>query len=139
MSNVDNSDSDRDPKTGRFRKGGSRRRGRPRGAKNRKTILIEIANERHTFIEGGNARRRTTLDLLLLSLRNAAVAGNIRAVHAYEDYLRRYDAIGDGKKYGLLVVPEGTTLETTPLQIENVDDDPVTSGLGAPPLTNSRD
>ena len=55
------------PKHGRFKPGQSgNKRGRPRGSKNRKTILMQIANETHRVIENGRPRDRKTLDLMLL-------------------------------------------------------------------------
>lgn len=52
--------------------------GRPKGSKNRKTILREIANETHVVREAGKRRKLTTLELVLLRLRNKAMEGKDR-------------------------------------------------------------
>ena len=60
------------PTRRRFKKSGNSK-GRPKGSKNRKTIVKAVANEMHTVAENGKHRRRSTLDLVLLSLRNLAL------------------------------------------------------------------
>ena len=49
--------------------------GRPKGAKNRETIVRQVAQEMHTVIENGQRNRRSTLDLVLIRLRNMAMTG----------------------------------------------------------------
>ncbi len=96
----------------RFKSGESgNRRGRPRGSKNRKTIVREIANEMHTVIEDGQRRRRSTLELMLLALRNRAAEGNVRAFRAYQKYLAKYEQQETHSKLGCLVVPAPMTME----------------------------
>jgi hypothetical protein len=54
--------------------------GRPKGAKNRQTIVRQVAREAHTVIEDGREARRSTLELVLIRLRNMAIEGkNTRA------------------------------------------------------------
>ena len=80
------------PETTRFKPGQSgNRRGRPRGAKNRKTIVRKVANERHVVTEKGKQRRRTNLELVLIALRNLAIEGNVSAVRAYQAYMAKFD------------------------------------------------
>ena len=109
----------------RFRAGQSgNRNGRPSGAKNRKTIVAEIARETHTITEDGRRRKRSTLELVLLSLRNKALDGNVRAFRAFRVLAENYGPPEPDDRYGYLVVPAPTTRETTTLPIENIDEVP---------------
>jgi hypothetical protein len=95
------------PRKTRFRRGQSGNpRGRPKGAKGRKQIVAKIANEMHWVVEDGNRRRRSTLELILLQLRNLAVQGNIQAFHAYHDLLAKYAPQETKTQAGYLIVPE---------------------------------
>ena len=85
------------------------RRGRPPGSKNRKTIVREIANEMHAVTENGRQRRRSTLELMLLALRNRAAEGNVRAFRAYTKYLAKYEPQETNSKGGYLVLPAEMT------------------------------
>ena len=88
------------------------RRGRPRGSKNRKTIVREIAHEMHTVVEqDGRRRRRSTLELMLLALCNLAAGGNVRAFRAYKKYLEKYEPQETNSNVGVLVVPAPMTIE----------------------------
>ena len=96
----------------RFKKDQSgNQKGRPPGSKNRKTIVREISNEMHTVIEDGQRRRRSTLELMLLALRNRAAEGNVRAFRAYRKYLAKYEQQETNSKLGYLVVPAPMTTE----------------------------
>lgn len=100
------------PMRRRFKSGQSgNRRGRPRGSKNRKTIVREIANETHTVTEDGRRRRRSTLELMLLALRNCAAEGNVRAFRAYKKYLAKFEPQESHSNAGYLVVPAEMTPE----------------------------
>ena len=87
------------------------RRGRPRGSKNRKTIVREIMNEMHTVTEDGRRRRRSTLELMLLALRNRAAEGNVRAFRAFKKLLAKYEPQDTHSNLGYLVVPATLTPE----------------------------
>ena len=96
----------------RFKVGQSgNRRGRPRGSKNRKTIVRGIANEMHTVTEGDQQRPRSTLELMLLAFRNCAAEGNVRAFRAYTKYLTKYEPQETGSKLGYLVAPANISPE----------------------------
>ena len=98
-------------------------RGRPRGSKNRKTIVREIANEMHTVTEDGHRRRRPTLELVLLALRNLMAEGNVRAFRAYNKTLAKYEPQDSHRKYGYLVVPAPVSLEDSEFEIVYEDAD----------------
>tara|TARA_R110002110_G_scaffold194517_16_gene403500 strand:+ start:9110 stop:9502 length:393 start_codon:yes stop_codon:yes gene_type:complete len=53
--------------------------GRPKGSLNVKSIVSKIANEKHKIMEGGKARHHTTIEVLLLKLRNLAIQGDRQA------------------------------------------------------------
>jgi hypothetical protein len=100
------------PMIRRFKSGDSgNRRGRLRGSKNRKTIVREIANEMHTLTEDGGRRRRSTLELMLLALRNRAAEGNARAFREYQKYLAKFEPQETHSNVGVLVAPAGMTPE----------------------------
>jgi hypothetical protein len=100
------------PMTRRFKQGQSGNpSGRPRGSKNRKTIVKRIANEMHAVTEDGRRRRRSTLELMLLALRNRAAEGNFRAFRAFKKYLTKFEPQDTPSKLGFLVVPAGLTEE----------------------------
>lgn len=94
------------PLVRRFKSGQSgNRKGRPRGSRNRKTIIREIAQQSHTISEHGKECRRTVLEMMLLALRNLALEGNVRAMRAYEDHLNEFEPQDSSSKYGCMVAP----------------------------------
>ena len=102
----------RPPMGSRFKPGRSGNpKGRPRGAKNRKKILEEIANEMHWVVEGDERQRRSTLELVLLSLRNRSIEGNVKAFRAVHELLAKYGSRKASKSGGYLIVPGMVTEE----------------------------
>jgi len=100
------------PLTRRFKSGRSgNRRGRPRGSKNCKTIVREIANEMHAVTEDGRLRRRSILEFMLLALRNRAAEGDVRAFRAYKKYLAKFDPRETDSKLGYIVLSADVTPE----------------------------
>jgi hypothetical protein len=81
------------------------RRGRAKGTRNIKTIVHEIASERHAVQEQGRLVRLTTVELLIRKLNGMAMSGNVRAAK-YLDRLRGPIESPLGQGGGLLVVPE---------------------------------
>ncbi len=99
------------PTRRRFKKSGNLK-GRPKGSKNRKTIVKAVANEMHTVIENGKRRRRSTLDLLLLRLRNMTLEeGNDRAFEELHRLIKAYQPQATNDRVGYLVVPAEMTQE----------------------------
>jgi hypothetical protein len=91
----------------RFRPGRSGNpRGRPRGAKGHTQIVRKIANEMHSVDEDGKHRSRSTLELVLLQLRNLAAQGSVQAFRAYNDLIAKYSPQETERRLGYLVVPE---------------------------------
>lgn len=101
------------PMERRFKPGNSGNpRGRPKGAKNLNTIVAEVANEMHSVIENGKRRRLSTLDLIVLRLRNLAmVDGNIRAFDEIHRLRKTYGPQEYSQNAGVMVAPAEMTLE----------------------------
>ncbi len=99
------------PMKRRFRKCGNSK-GRPRGSKNRKTIVKSVASEMHSVTENGKRRRLSTLDLVLLRLRNMALEGE--KVQAFEEFHRlakTYQPQETGGGPGYIVMSATQTFE----------------------------
>ena len=112
----------RKPPTRRRFKGSGNPKGRRNGVKNRKTIVREVANEMNTVLEGGKRRRRSTLDLVLLRLRNMALEDkNIRAFEEFHRLTKAYQPQEADGVFGCLVVPAAMTLEEGIAEAEKVN------------------
>jgi hypothetical protein len=100
------------PRHSRFKPGHSGNpRGRPRGARGHKQIVAKIVNEMHWVVEDGDRRRRSTLDLIVLQLRNLAAQGNVSAFRAYHTLLARYSPEATETRRNHMIVPEVRTIE----------------------------
>ncbi len=94
------------PMCRRFKKSGNLK-GRPKGAKNRKTIVKKVADEKHAMLENGKRRRR-----LLLRLRNMALEDtNVRAFEEFHRLAKAYQPQEADDHVGYLVVPAPLTNE----------------------------
>ena len=99
------------PTERRFKKSGNLK-GRPKGAKNRKTIVRTVADEMHTIVENGKRRKRSIFDLVLLSLRNMALEGkNVGAIEEFHRLIKAYGPQEADDRFGYLVVPAPLTDE----------------------------
>jgi Family of unknown function (DUF5681) len=97
----------RPPTHSRFKSGQSGNlRGRPRGARGKKKILEEILQETHSVIENGVRRRRSTFGLIILSLRNRAIEGNLRALRAVEHLGAKYAPQDGAEPDTLFLLPD---------------------------------
>jgi hypothetical protein len=100
------------PKGSRFQHGQSGNpKGRPQGRKDRKKIVEEVANEMHWVDEGGKRRQRSTLEIVLLFIRNQSLEGKARAFQTYFDLLVKYGPQQSESGAGYLIVPEPLTTE----------------------------
>jgi Family of unknown function (DUF5681) len=111
------------PKATRFKPGQSGNlRGRPKGARGHKAIVEEIAGELHRVTEGGTTRWCSTLELILLSLRNRAAAADVRAFKAYSDLQARFGTQEPKRQGGCIIVPERLTEEEWEAQYSPKDE-----------------
>jgi hypothetical protein len=93
------------PMERRFKKSGNPK-GRPEGSKNRKTIVKEVANEMHSVAVTGKRRRLSTIELVLLRLRNMALEdNNVRAFDQFHRLIKAYQPQEADDNLGYLVVP----------------------------------
>jgi hypothetical protein len=85
--------------------------GRPKGARGHRAIVEEIASELHPVTEGDTTRWCSTLELILLSLRNRAAAADVKAFKAFSDLQARFGPPEPNRQAGCIVVPERLTVE----------------------------
>lgn len=101
------------PVANQFRKGRSGNpKGRPNGAQGRRKIAEKVLLEEHDVVEYGRTVRRTTLELILIALRNEAFTGNNRAFKAFEKLDVAYDPQKPALHASSLVVPGRLTKES---------------------------
>jgi hypothetical protein len=99
------------PMKRRFKKCGNLK-GRPRGSKNRKTIVKAVASEMHSVPENGKRRRLSTLQLVLLRLRNMALEDkNVRAFNEFHRLDKAYRPQVAGEPLGYIVMSARQTFE----------------------------
>ncbi len=95
------------PKHSRFKPGRSgHRKGRPKGAEGRKGIVEKIASEVHRVNEGGRSGRRTTFELVILTLRDLALKGDVRAHDEVHRLLKKYGPQEPDQPAGYIIAPE---------------------------------
>ena len=99
------------PKHSRFKpKHSGNAKGRPNGAMGHKGIVEKIAFEVHRVDEGGKSRRRTTYELVILTLRDLALKGDVRAHDEVHKLLMKYGPQEPDRPAGYIVVPETLTM-----------------------------
>ena len=95
------------PRHSRFKPGQSgNRKGRPKGAKGRKGTVEKIASEVHRVIEGGRPSRRTTLELVILTVRELALKGDVRAHDELHRILKKFRPQELDQSAGYIIAPE---------------------------------
>ena len=100
------------PAQHRFKKGQSGNpRGRPKGAKGKRQIPDKVFLEKHEVVEGHRKIQRTTLELILLTLRNKSFEGSNRAFKDLEKLAVKYDPQPLTQRAGILLVPGRLTME----------------------------
>jgi hypothetical protein len=87
------------------------RNGRPKGSKNTRTIVRELAAERHLVKEDGQPVSYTTAELLIITLQRKAMQGDVRASKLLDRYRAIYQLEPEEKPQGVLLVPEPLTIE----------------------------
>lgn len=101
------------PKEHRFKKGESGNpKGRPKGAQGKAKAARNVLWERHVVSENDRQVTRTAIELVLMTLRQLAFAGNNRAFKVMEQLAADYDPQKPTKRAGLLVVPGRLTPES---------------------------
>jgi hypothetical protein len=101
------------PEAHQFKKGRSGNpRGRPKGAKGKRQIAEKVLLEKREVVDGDRKVQRTTLELILLTLRNQSFEGSNRAFKELEKLAAKYDPQPQTKRVGLLVVPGRLTMES---------------------------
>jgi hypothetical protein len=99
------------PLTRRFKKSGNPK-GRPAGSKNRKTIIRQVAQQKHSVTEDGKKVQRTTLELVSMQLRNTALLGeNKQAVTEFHKWLDKCEPPSPNPNAGVLVAPAQISAE----------------------------
>jgi len=96
----------RPPTHRQFGHGQKRAAGRPKGAIGEKAIVQKIAGELHKVQQNGQAIEVNTIELLLISMRNLAMKGDLRASKWLTDYRARIIPEPSKDGLGFLVVPE---------------------------------
>ena len=94
----------------RFGRGQKRAAGRPKGAIGEKAIVQRIASELHKVQQNGQTIEVNTVELLLISIRNLAMKGELRPAKWLTDHRIRI-APDPGEGGGYLVVPEDMPME----------------------------
>ena len=96
----------------RFQPGQSgNRRGRPKGVKNRKTIVKKIALETHSMTRNGVSEQVTTAELALLELRNKVALGDAQALRYHGFLSKKYGLPITDKRVGVAVMPAEISCE----------------------------
>lgn len=98
------------PKHSQF-KAGQKNAGRAKGRRNRKTIMKQVAYEKHAVTENGESKQRTTWELLVLTLRKLAADGDPKAVKLFQELIEKYLPEETTRRYGYLVAPAECTRE----------------------------
>ena len=87
-------------------KGAGNPKGRPRGSKNKKTIVRQVALEEHLGVEKGKKVSRTTLELVLMRLRIMALEGkSAQSINEYDKWLDKCEPTEPKQTFGVLVAP----------------------------------
>jgi hypothetical protein len=109
MSESDMVGKGRPPTKNQYGRGQRRAPGRPKGARGEKFIVREIAADTHQVQLNGHERNVTTFELLLISARNLAMDGNLKAAKWLSEYRTRLNS--EQEAGGFLVVPETMPVE----------------------------
>lgn len=106
---VDEDDDAAEPLNHATRFGAGQKRnalGRPKGSKGMHTIVRKVANQRTTVTEGNLKKRRSWLEILLITIRNNAMVGDERWIVLFDRALSLSKPQDKGPALGVLIVPE---------------------------------
>jgi uncharacterized protein DUF5681 len=110
----------RPPKHSRFKPGQSGNpHGRPKGAVGLKATLERVVLQEHVFVERGKRRRRTSLELLVIVLRDLAIAGKPRAAALFHDLVLRFGP-QEAPEQAYIFMPELPSAEEQEQEAERV-------------------
>lgn len=93
-------------------------KGRPRGSRNARTIVREIASENRKVRTEKGDERLTTFELVLLVIANKAMEGDARSVEFLDGYLERNGPPPRPDGAGYLIVPERPSEEEWARRVE---------------------
>lgn len=80
------------PKSGQFKPGKSGNpKGRPKGSKNLKTLIMNEAHELVEIVEKGEKKVMSQLHVMVAQLRNKAMGSDLKAIDRFLDYVSRYE------------------------------------------------
>jgi hypothetical protein len=107
------------PKEHRFGPGkAGNTKGRPKGSKNTRTIVRDLAAERHVVKENGQSVGYTTAELLFITLARKAMTGDVRASRLLDKYRAMFELEPEEMPGGVLLVFETMTMDEFELHLE---------------------
>ena len=116
------------PAATRFKKGQSGNvRGRPRKERGLKPIAARVLGEvqRLSGLPRGARVRYTTLEVIVMTLKQLAATGAVRASKLYMRFVKRYGTQETaGRKIGYIILPEALTREEWEARYAPKDDPP---------------
>jgi len=111
------------PQDGQFKPGESGNAGGlPKHARNKNTILREIASEEQLVTIRGQKQKIMTIELLFMRLRELAMQGDEKALDAFNEWTAKFEQEAEATWSCGLLLPEQRYEWDSPLQIEEVDD-----------------
>ena len=75
--------------------------GRPKGSRNRKTIIAAAGNAKVTFNEGGKRVKKTKFEVSQIQLANQAARGDLKAIAMLLDYQMKFGLLSPDGDFGL--------------------------------------
>lgn len=100
------------PQSGQFKPGNKAGKGRPKGAKNMKTIVLGAANAKVKAKIDGKVQKATKIDTSMHQLANQAAAGDLKAIAMLQDLYERYGPQED---------PSGPTQEESKADLDTLE------------------
>jgi hypothetical protein len=105
----------RPPKKHRFRKGKSgNSKGRTKKSKSRRQIVQRVLFDTRNVDLTGNGRAKpwTIIEIVVMSVRQAALEGNTRALKTYADLESQFGTRDKESKGGVVIIPTVDSFET---------------------------